>query len=148
MTPPDRTHAGRKTEPSFEWGALRALGPYIWPRGQLDIKFRVVIALALLALAKIANVFIPYLYKLAVEILGGEAGMTVALPLGLLIGYGILRVLSIAFAELRDAVFAKVGQRAIRRVALQTFRHLHALALRFHLERQTGGLSRLVERGT
>ena len=148
MTPPDRTHAGRKTEPSFEWGALRALGPYIWPRGQMDIKFRVVIALALLALAKIANVFIPYLYKLAVEILGGEAGMTVALPLGLLIGYGILRVLSIAFAELRDAVFAKVGQRAIRRVALQTFRHLHALALRFHLERQTGGLSRLVERGT
>jgi ATP-binding cassette, subfamily B, heavy metal transporter len=148
MTPPDRTLSGRKTDPSFEWGALRALGPYIWPRGQREIKLRVVIALTLLGLAKLANVYIPYLYKLAVEMLGGEAGMVVALPLGLLLGYGGLRIMSIAFAELRDAVFAKVGQRAIRRVGLETFRHLHALALRFHLERQTGGLSRLIERGT
>ena len=148
MTPPERTLSGRKMEPGFEWSALRAIVPYIWPSGQTEIKLRVVVALSMLALAKIGNVYIPYLYKLAVEILGGEVGLAVTLPLGLLLGYGALRVMSIAFAELRDAVFAKVGQRAIRRVALRTFRHLHALALRFHLERQTGGLSRLVERGT
>jgi ATP-binding cassette subfamily B protein len=150
MTPPqpDRSLTGRKTEPGFEWSALRDLAPYLWPQGEIEIKFRVVVALGLLTSAKLANVYVPFLYKDAVDILGGEAGVAIALPIGLLIGYGLLRVLAIAFAELRDAVFAKVGQRAIRRVALRTFRHLHRLALRFHLERQTGGLSRAIERGT
>ena len=105
-------------------------------------------ALAFLALAKLATVYIPVLYKQAVDILGGEAGAAVAVPVGVIVGYGIARLLATAFGELRDAVFAKVGQRAIRRVALATFRHLHGLALRFHLERQTGGLSRAIERGT
>jgi ATP-binding cassette subfamily B protein len=112
------------------------------------MKLRVVGALALLAGAKFANVYVPIVFKHAVDLLAGQAGAPIALPLGLLFAYGILRVASIAFAELRDAVFAKVGQRAIRTVALETFRHLHALTLRFHLERQTGGLSRAIERGT
>ena len=148
MTPPDRTHAGRKSEPGFEWSALRDLAPYLWPRDNIEIRIRVGGALTLLAMAKLANVYVPFLYKQAVDILGGAAGVAIALPLGLLLGYGVLRVLSIAFAELRDAVFAKVGQAAIRAVALNTFRHLHRLALRFHLDRQTGGLSRAIERGT
>ena len=132
----------------FEWNTLRTLSHYLWPVGQLDMKTRVVIALIFLALAKIANVYVPILLKQAVDVLHAVAGAPVALPLGILIAYGIVRVLSIAFAELRDAVFAKVGQRAIRTVALQTFQHLHNLALRYHLERQTGGLSRSIERGT
>ena len=148
MTEPDRTLAGRKKDPGFEWSALRSLAPFLWPDGNIELRVRVVVALTLLAMAKIATVYVPVLYKEAVDILDGAAGAVVALPLGLLFAYGIIRILSIAFAELRDAVFAKVGQRAIRAVALSTFRHLHRLALRFHLERQTGGLSRAIERGT
>jgi ATP-binding cassette subfamily B protein len=148
MTDTQRTHAGRKIAGGFEWGVLKTLSHYLWPEGELELKARVVLSLALLVAAKIANVYVPFLFKDAVDILNGEAGMAVALPLGLLVGYGVIRVLSIAFAELRDAVFAKVGQRAIRTVALKTFRHIHALSLRFHLDRQTGGLTRSIERGT
>ena len=148
MNSDDRTFAGRKREPGFEWGALRALAPYLWPKSNLEIRARVVIAVALLACAKFAVVYVPILYKEMVDLFSNPDNLPVALPVGLLLAYGILRVMSIAFAELRDAVFAKVGQRAIRDVALRTFRHLHGLALRFHLERQTGGLSRAIERGT
>ncbi len=132
----------------FEWHTLKTLAHYLWPTGQPEMKMRVVLALICLALAKIATVNMPVLLKLVVDALDGAAGMAVALPVGLIIAYGVVRVLSIAFAELRDAIFAKVGQRAIRTVALQTFRHLHNLALRYHLDRQTGGLSRAIERGT
>jgi len=136
-----------------ELRAIRALLPYLWPTGALDLRARVVGALLLLAAAKLANVCVPILYKRAVDVLsgavgGGEAMAVVAIPLALLVGYGILRALAAAFSELRDAVFAKVAQRAIRMVALTVFRHLHALSLAFHLERQTGGLSRAIERGT
>jgi ATP-binding cassette subfamily B protein len=148
LTEPERTLAGRKKEPGFEWSALRSLAPFLWPAGSFELRARVVVALTLLALAKIMTVYVPMLYKEAVDLLNGTVGVMVTLPLGLLFAYGIIRVMSIAFAELRDAVFAKVGQRAIRAVGLNTFRHLHRLALRFHLERQTGGLSRAIERGT
>ncbi|MPY68519.1 MAG: ATP-binding cassette domain-containing protein [Alphaproteobacteria bacterium] len=148
MTDPERTHSGRKKDAGFEWGALRTLARYLWPEGEAGIKTRVVCALVLLAMGKLANVYVPVLFKQAVDLLADKAPATVALPLGLLVAYGLVRVLSIAFAELRDAVFAKVGQRAIRTVALSTFRHLHRLALRFHLDRQTGGLTRAIERGT
>jgi ATP-binding cassette subfamily B protein len=148
MAEADRTLSGRKLDSGFEWGALRTLSRYLWPDGANEMKVRVVAALVLLAGAKIANVYVPVVFKHVVDMLAGKAGVAVALPLALLFAYGVLRVLSIAFAELRDAVFAKVGQRAIRTVALETFRHLHAMALRFHLERQTGGLSRAIERGT
>ncbi len=148
MTDLNRTLSGRKKEAGFEWGALRTLSRYLWPPDAFETKVRVVIALILLALAKVANVYTPILFKDAVDALSGKETAIIVVPVGLLVGYGVVRVLSIAFAELRDAVFAKVGQRAIRTVGLETFRHLHALALRFHLDRQTGGLTRSIERGT
>jgi ATP-binding cassette, subfamily B, heavy metal transporter len=133
---------------SFEWGALRSLAPHLWPAANLSIRLRVVLALALLTAAKLATVYVPMLFKRMVDLFSDPQNLPIVLPLSLLIGYGALRVATIAFSELRDAVFAKVAQRAIRAVALRTFRHLHGLSLSFHLERQTGGLSRAIERGT
>lgn len=109
---------------------------------------RVVLAILFLIVAKVANVVVPLLYKEAIDILSGDAAAVIVLPLGLLFAYGLLRILTLAFGELRDAVFAKVAQRAVRTVALNTFRHLHGLSLRFHLDRLTGGLNRAIERGT
>ncbi|MGE4219595.1 MAG: ABC transporter ATP-binding protein/permease [Alphaproteobacteria bacterium] len=126
---------------------MRALLPYLWPPGDRDIKARVVMALLALAAAKGANVIVPLYYKQAVDALGIEGTGALALPLGLLLAYGAARVASVFFQEVRESVFAKVSARAIRTAALRTFRHLHALSLRFHLERQTGGLSRVIERG-
>lgn len=143
-----RTHAGRKHEPAFAWSAIHNLAPYLWPKGLVNIKIRVVAALAMLTCAKIATVYVPFVYKSMVDLFSNTEQIALELPIALLLGYGVLRVMSIAFAELRDAIFAKVGQRAIRDVALTTFKHLHALGLRFHLDRQTGGLSRSIERGT
>jgi len=97
--------------------------------------------------AKAATVYVPFLYKEAVDLLSVTATPIVALPIGLLFAYGLARLLMVAFAQLRDAIFAKVAQRAIRTVALRTFEHLHRLSLRFHMDRQTGGLSRVIERG-
>ncbi|MCB1947702.1 MAG: ABC transporter ATP-binding protein/permease, partial [Nitrosomonas sp.] len=116
--------------------------PYLW-----EFKVRVVLALSLLVLAKLANVSVPLVLKEIVDSLNQPQAM-LTLPAFLLFGYGLLRLGSTLFGELRDAVFAKVTQRAIRRVANQVFTHLHALSLRFHLERQTGGVSRDIERGT
>jgi ATP-binding cassette subfamily B protein len=147
-TSADRTFSGRRRDGVFEWGALWALLPYLWPRGEFEIKARVVLAFLFLAGAKVANVYVPVLYKHAVDILADKTATVIVLPIGLILGYGIVRVCTIAFAETRDGLFAKVEQRAIRQVALRTFRHLHKLSLRFHLERQTGGLSRAIERGT
>jgi len=132
----------------FEWSALRSLVPYLWPAGDWNLRARVIIALLFLAAAKATNVYVPVLYRGAVDSLGGEHGALVVMPIALIVGYGIVRVLSLAFGQLRDAVFAKVSQRAIRKVALNIFGHLHQLSLRFHLDRQTGGLSRSIERGT
>ena len=127
---------------------LKSLAPYLWPRGRTDLKIRVVLALIFLAAAKVATVYVPVFMKEAVDALSLEDKALIALPLGAILAYGLARILSLAFGELRDAVFSKVAQRAIRTVALATFRHLHALSLRFHLDRQTGGLSRAIERGT
>ncbi len=132
-----------------DMAALRSLVPYLWPRDSLETRVRVVIALVLLVGAKAANVYVPIFYKQAVDALTpGNAHAVLAIPLGLIVAYGLARVLSLVFAELRDAVFASVAQRTIRKVALSVFQHLHALSLRFHLERQTGGLTRSLERGT
>ena len=109
---------------------------------------RVTIALLFLAAAKGINVGVPIVYKFAVDALSNPDTAIIVVPIGLLIAYGAARVLALAFGELRDAIFAKVAQRAIREAGLKTFRHLHRLALRFHMDRQTGGLSRAVERGT
>ncbi len=134
--------------PSAHLGTLRALLPYLWPRGRPGLKLRVVAALGLLAAAKVTTVYVPFLYKAAVDALTIEGAAVVAVPLFVIVGYGAARVMAQAFGELRDAVFARVGQHALRAVALDTFHHLHRLSLRFHMERQTGGLSRSIERGT
>jgi ATP-binding cassette, subfamily B, heavy metal transporter len=130
-----------------EWKTIRTLLPYLWPRGEWTIRARVVTALVCLVIAKLATVMVPVLYKEAVDVISAEGAFVVTALVGILIGYGISRVAQQGFAELRDFFFARVGQRAIRAVGLKTFRHLHSLSLRFHLDRQTGGLSRAIERG-
>ena len=125
-----------------DWRTIRSLLPYLW-----EFKGRVIIALTLLVMAKLATVAVPLVLKEIIDALDQPRAMLV-LPVLLLAGYGLLRLSSTLFGELRDAVFAKVTQRAIRRVAIKVFGHLHALSLRFHLERQTGGVSRDIERGT
>jgi ATP-binding cassette, subfamily B, heavy metal transporter len=127
---------------------LRVVGRHLWPKGEVGLRCRVVVAMVLLVVAKVTNVYVPVLYKQAVDALGESATQAIAVPVVLILAYGVARVLAQAFGELRDAIFAPVSQRAIRNLALEVFRHLHALSLRFHLERQTGGLSRVIERGT
>jgi ATP-binding cassette subfamily B protein len=134
--------------PRNDWATIRSLLPYLWPPGRPELRLRVVVAMLLLAAAKGVNVTVPLFYKHAVDILNGKQGAAVAVPVGLLVAYGLARMCTTAFAELRDVVFVRVAQRAIRAVGLQVFRHLHRLSLRFHLDRQTGGISRAVERGT
>ncbi|EFF75981.1 ABCB family ABC transporter ATP-binding protein/permease [Achromobacter piechaudii] len=143
MNPPD---APPKNRGGFS--TLRTLFPYLWPPGKTGLKVRVVAALLCLFAAKAATVYVPMIYKHAIDELGKGAPGAVTVPLGLILAYGTARVMSLLFSELRDAIFARVGQHAIRSVGLQIFRHLHALALRFHLSRQTGGLTRAIERGT
>ena len=148
MTDDQRSRSGRKVDSGFEWGALKSLAPYLWSRGGPEAKIRVIAALILLAASKVATVYIPVVYGQVVDALSGKQDAVIVVPVALIIGFGVLRVASIAFGELRDAVFTKVAQRAIRTVALETFEHLHRLALRYHLDRQTGGLSHAIERGT
>ena len=128
--------------------ALKGLGPYLWPRDSIELRARVVLALVLLIAGKLVNITVPLLYKEAVDALSGPAAANaIAVPVGVILAYGLARVMSQGFNELRNGVFAKVGQRAVRRIALSAFRHIHSLSLRFHLERRTGGLARAVERG-
>ncbi len=128
---------------------IRSLLPYLWPKGDVASHVRVVLAVAFLILAKLATVYVPIVYSRAVDALAPttHAG-AIAVPIALIIAYGGLRVASAAFGELRDAVFAAVQQRTVRRVALRTFQHVHRLSLRFHLDRQTGSLARAIARGT
>jgi ATP-binding cassette, subfamily B, heavy metal transporter len=138
---------GPSGDTAAELRSLARLVPYLWPKDAPDLRLRVAMALVFLALAKLINVGVPVLYKLAVDALTPGVASVIVVPVMLVVAYGVARVLAQVFGELRDAVFAKVGQRAVRQIALRTFRHLHALSLRFHLERQTGGLSRAIERG-
>ncbi|MCZ7654138.1 MAG: ABC transporter ATP-binding protein/permease [Rhodocyclaceae bacterium] len=125
-----------------DWETIRSLIPYIWAyRG------RVLFALACLIAAKMANVGVPLVFKEVVDAFTAEKAVLVV-PLALLAAYGLLRFSMSLFTELRELLFARVTQQAVRNIALQVFRHLHALSLRFHLERQTGGLTRDIERGT
>jgi len=128
--------------------ALKGLGPYLWPRDSLELRIRVVSALALLIAGKLISIAIPFLYKDAVDALSVKSPGIIAVPVLVILAYGGARVLAQSFNELRNAVFAKVGQRAVRQIALAAFRHIHSLSLRFHLERRTGGLARAIERGT
>ncbi len=152
MADPAATHATRPrpetTRKRNDLATIRTLLPYLWPRDSLELRVRVVAAIALLVAAKAINVAVPWFYKMAVDALTDPAAAVVAVPVFILVAYGAARVSAQAFGELRDAVFAKVAQRAIRKAALQTFCHLHGLSLRFHLDRRTGEISRAIERGS
>ncbi len=126
-----------------DWQAIRSLLPFIW-----QFKGRVLFALGLLILAKLANVGVPLALKEAIDALDPQQQDIIYLPVIMLVAYGILRLASSVFSELRDALFAKVIFRSVRRIATSIFRHLHRLSLRFHLQRQTGGISRDIERGS
>lgn len=130
---------------------IRRVLPYLWPQGETWVKRRVVAALAMLALAKVVSVATPFFYKAAVDRLAGDApsdAMLIGLTaVSLTMIYGLARLGAVAFGELRDAIFVRVGQRALRKLALETFTHIHRLSMRYHISRKTGGLSRIVERG-
>ncbi|GGH46875.1 ATP-binding cassette domain-containing protein [Frigidibacter albus] len=129
---------------------MRRVAPYLWPEGQSWVKRRVVLALVALVLGKVISILIPFLYKGAVDSLAGETGDGALLAIGAIgvtVAYGVARLMSVGFGELRDAIFVRVGQRALRQLALETFTHIHALSLRYHITRKTGGLSRIIERG-
>ena len=138
-------------------GVLRELAPYVWPADRPDLRMRVVFALLALVVAKAITLTVPIAYKAIVDLLTGEAsageiaGLSAlgfaAVPAMLIVAYGVGRVLMVLFAQFRDVWFTVVAQHAVRELANRTFRHLHELSLRFHLERRTGGLSRVIERG-
>ncbi len=124
--------------------------PLLWPTGRADLKLRVVLALLLLVGSKVITVLTPYAFKWATDALTAKGGTQLALlsvPFFMVLAYGMGRIFMVVFAQMRDAIFAKVGQRAVRELSFSTFRHLHALSLKFHLERRTGGLSRIISRG-
>jgi ATP-binding cassette subfamily B protein len=129
-------------------GAVLDLLPFLWPAGRVDLRARVVLAVVFLVGAKVVSVAVPILLGRLIDRLSTTTEQLLAVPVVLIASYGIARVTSQALGELRDAVFIHVAQHAIRAVALTMFEHLHGLSLRFHLERQTGGLSRIIERGT
>ncbi len=146
--PPHSTAASPTTDPTrSDWATLRRLFPYLW-----QYKWRVIAALAFMVGAKVANVGVPLLLKQLVDTMnpkgGIDASALLVVPAALLVAYGLLRLSTTLFAELRDLVFAKATEGASRSISLQVFRHLHGLSLRFHLERQTGGMTRDIERGT
>ncbi|MHA1189463.1 MAG: ABCB family ABC transporter ATP-binding protein/permease, partial [Alphaproteobacteria bacterium] len=132
---------------------IRNLWPYMWPSDRPDLKRRVMVAFLALVAAKIITVLVPYFFKWATDMLTGQGDSPailpafLAAPLMLVIAYGVGRMLMVAFNQLRDALFARVGQHAVRQLAARTFIHIHSLSLRFHLARRTGGLSRIIERG-
>ncbi len=140
--------AGTRVPERSTLETIRSLLPYLWPKDSPAARLRVTVAFAFLLAAKGATVLVPLVYSRAVDALAPQMGGVLAVPMALILGYGLLRVAASGFGELRDAIFAAVQQRTVRRVALQTFRHLHRLSLRFHLDRQTGGLSRAIDRGT
>jgi len=138
------------------FATLRGLWPYMWPADRPDLKLRVVLALLVLVAAKLVTVLVPYTYKWATDALVSDAApgvdrgllVLVLVPIMLIVASGVARVLMAVFNNLRDALFAKVGQHAVRELAYKTFVHMHGLSLRYHLQRRTGGLSRIIERGT
>ncbi len=137
--------------PEGGWRIIRRVMPYLWPAGQPWIKLRVVLAMVALLAAKVVAVGTPFLYRAVVDGLGGEAQDAAWMlgigAVGMTVAYGMARLLANGFQQLRDAIFARVGQRALRHLALETFSHIHRLSMRYHMTRKTGGLSRIIERG-
>jgi ATP-binding cassette subfamily B protein len=124
------------------------VAPYLWPKGQSEIKYRVIFSMLALIFSKLIAVYTPLIYRDAVNALSNQGVDDLFLgAVGLTIAYGVSRIFMNGFQQLRDILFAKVAQRALRKLAMTTFLHIHALSLRYHITRQTGGLSRIVERG-
>ncbi len=140
-----------RADQSGNMRTVRKVIPYLWPDDQPWVKRRVVIALLLLLIAKLIAVGTPFFYKAAVDALAGEstsADLMLGIgAVGLTVAYGMARLMNVGFQQLRDVVFAQVGQRALRMLALETFQHIHRLSMRYHITRKTGGLSRIIERG-
>lgn len=136
------------------WQTIRNLWPYMWPQDRADLKMRVVWASVILVVAKIVLMFVPYFFKWTTDALNGKMDASGLLPafmlsaVMLVLAYNVARIVQWGLNQWRDALFASVGQYAVRRLAYKTFVHMHQLSLRFHLERKTGGLSRIIERGT
>jgi ABC-type transport system involved in Fe-S cluster assembly fused permease/ATPase subunit len=141
----------KKAERKSAARTMRRVAPYLWPDGETWVKRRVVLSLVALLVARFVSVSTPFLYKVAVDSLGGQSrgdGWLLAIgAIGLTVAYGVARLGTSGFNELRDAIFVRVGQRAIRKLALETFTHIHRLSMRYHITRKTGGLSRIIERG-
>jgi ATP-binding cassette, subfamily B, heavy metal transporter len=138
------------TREKGQWETMKQLLPFLWPEGRLDLKTRVVIAMLFLVLSKVITVLTPYTYKWATDALtstGSAAIAGVAAAVFMVLAYGMGRIMMVVFAQMRDAIFSKVGQRAVREMSSRTFRHLHDLSLKYHLTRRTGGLSRIISRG-
>ncbi len=127
---------------------IRKVAPYLWPEDMPWVKKRVVLAMLALVLSKLVSVYTPIIYRDAVDALAGEGAPMLALgAVGLTVAYGMARLMNVGFQQLRDAIFARVAQRALRMLALETFEHIHRLSMRYHITRKTGGLSRIIERG-
>jgi len=127
---------------------IRRVGPYLWPRDNSAVKTRLIVSMLLLVLAKLISAGTPFLYGYTVDsLVSPDASLFVIGAIGLIVAYGLARVLSNGFQQLRDVVFAPVAQRALRSLALETFQHIHNLSMRYHITRRTGGLSRIIERG-
>ncbi|MEX0349947.1 MAG: ABC transporter ATP-binding protein/permease [Paracoccaceae bacterium] len=137
-----------ETERRSGWRTIRKVTPYLWPEDESWVKKRVVWAMAALVFAKLIAVYTPILYRNAVDSLAGDAQTQLLLgAVGLTVAYGVARMMTVGFQQLRDTLFAPVGQRALRALALETFQHIHRLSMRYHITRKTGGLSRIIERG-
>ena len=142
--------AAKRAEKRSSWSVIKGVAPYMWPQGEAWIKRRVVFSLIALVASKLIAVASPLFYKAAIDAMGtgDSAAWLLAMgAVGLTVAYGMTRLLTIAFQQLRDVIFTRVGQRALRKIALQTFTHIHRLSMRYHITRKTGGLSRIVERG-
>jgi ATP-binding cassette subfamily B protein len=144
--PPETTNETPRSEAG--WGTMRRFLPYLWPAGQPALKARVLIALVLVFIAKGASLIMPFAYKGIIDRMSAGMEAAVGLAIGLVIAYAGARFSGVLFDNLRNAIFERVGQDAARRLAENVFRHVHALSLRYHLERRTGALTKIVERGT
>ena len=145
--------AAPETSRESGWRTISRVAPFLWPEDAPGLRARVVVAMVALLVAKLTTVATPWFFKAAVDGLAPEdaaahpAFLLAAGPVALTLGYGLMRLAGAGFTQLRDAVFARVGQRALRRLALETFQHVHALSLRYHIGRRTGSLNRVIDRG-
>ncbi|MEX0310462.1 MAG: ABC transporter ATP-binding protein/permease [Tateyamaria sp.] len=147
-TTPKTPDTVAEAERASGWRTVRKVAPYLWPDDKPWVKQRVVLAMLALILSKAVSVYTPILYRDAVDVLAGDGVSQLALgAIGLTIAYGVARLMNVGFQQLRDAIFARVAQRALRMLALETFQHIHRLSMRYHITRKTGGLSRIIERG-